>query len=587
MKYLKFYVLSLIVLIGFIVSGNEEVYAYSINFDFGNNSPRFQYLYDEDNELIPFEFEIFEYFDNALEANNNDFYLSLEQVTYNGEFIKQLSYYNQPDFNVLDSDLDIINFEHTAIGSIIDSEIILLYDIDFNSISNIEVNGVSLSETDYELIYSDYYEGYLIALDYGVSIVGDTITVYYVYDSSNSYVADIYYDWSGLQFNDNNIAFYRLILDETIIWAGAVMLPPQDSYLPYDTYGIEVGDFLVEGDGTVDSDLYGFTDQTQFTSYEDDRYLILHYRIPTASVADIKFIKVIDIINNTQFDSISTDDILNMQGGGTVNFANSFIVVPIDGILSDGLATGISFYDASYDFLSNEGYDEGSYYFSMIDPDTGDSFMTGSSVVWNVTTGINLPFDLYLSHDNLNVNSLQRVIFYKYSEIINTGYETKFAKDFNLSDSYVEVLNDTTTGYSVEYYPDEDLLEGETSYFSWRVKPLFMPYSLDVDDFTISMREDYIYGENRGIGAEIETLRTVFGMSDDTGGIIFSIFILVFINGILLFITRENLIYAVSNLAVVGVLSYLSLIPMWFIMAVVLLAFLGFKLNSGGADSYE
>ena len=114
-----------------------------------------------------------------------------------------------------------------------------------------------------------------------------------------------------------------------------------------------------------------------------------------------------------------------------------------------------------------------------------------------------------------------------------------------------------------------------------------MPYSLVTTDFNINMVGYYVYGDERGVEADIESLRTAFGMTDEVGGIIFSIFILFFVNGALLFLTRATFIFAITNIAVIGVLSSLSLIPIWFVMAVLLIAGLGIKLNSGGVDSYE
>lgn len=589
MKYLKYYLVLIVVIIGVLVSGDREVNAFGLGFDFGPLSPRFQYLLDENDIIIPFEFELLEIFDSLELAENNDYILNLNQVTYEGYYIKRLEVF-RPEFNVYSSDIQYLILTQTALSpSYTDSEFIVLYGLDFIDISSISVNSIVLSETDYNVGFNDDLGEYVIGFVASASILGDTIDITYTKEASTDYVAELYYDWSGLQWGEGtnvNVLFYQLRLDGLVIWSGAVMRHPHDNYLDYDVYGIEIGEFLIVGDGTVDSEVGGFTDQSQFTSYGDDRYIILHYRLPSTLVyPNFMSIRVTDIINNTLVDVFTTEDLLQVQGGNSINFYNSFIIIPIDNTISEGLWIEYPIsYNDDYDLLLDEDYTEGSYYFAI---DDGGTLLDGASVVWNIVEGDKDPFELYLSHYELNLNSLQRAIFYKNSSLIYDGYTTVLAKDVDVGDSYIDQINESNITYSAQYYPDSDLLEGDSSYFTWRVQPLFMPYSLDVADFSINMKQIYIYGEERGVEADIESLRTIFGMSDEAGGIFISIFTLMFINLGLLFITRVTFIYAVTNVVVVSVLAFFSLIPIWFIMAVILLSALGIKLSSGGAESYE
>ena len=585
MKYLKVYLFVLLVLIGVVVSGSNEVDAFTSNFDYAGISPRFQYLRDESDDLISFEFEMFEQFDTPALAEDSNYYISIDQVTYDGSFIKQLNYYF-PEFELLSSDIDPFTYLYTAHSLIANKETIIMYDIDLISINGVEVNGVPLLSGQWSYEYSSVYDSYVVTILENYCVTGDIITIFYEAETETEYVANLYYDWSGIQWDDNNIIFYQVRYDELVIWTGAVMLPPQDTYLDYDVYGLEVGEFLVYGDGTVDGNVSGFTDQSQFTSYADDRYIILHYRIPSTLVyPNFMSIRVTDVINNTLVDVFTTDDILSLQGGNSVNFLNSFIVLPIDNVISEGLKIDYPvIYNDKYELFLEEDYIEGSYYFAI---DDGGVLLDGASVVWNIIDNDKDPFELYISHSELTLNTKQRATFYKNSSTIFDGYTTIVAIDQDVGISFVDVVNATSLTYSVEYYPDENLVEGDTSYFTWRVQPLFMPYSLSVHSFNINMVESYVYGEERGVEADIESLRTAFGMADSTGGIIFAIFILVAVNGSLMFITRASFIYAVSNISVIGALSFFSLIPMWFIVAVVLIAFIGIRLSSGGGGSYE
>jgi len=585
MKYLKYYLSALLILIVILVSGGKGVKAFSSNLDFGALSPRFQYLLDEDDVIIPFEFELFEVYDYPSLAEDNDYNLRLIQVNYDGSYVKQLATY-RPDFEIVGSTITTTSLDQTAISSDTEDEFIVLYDLPFMAITSVEVNSVTLISDAYEVLYDSDIHQYTIRILFNSSNTGDTITINYTYETETDYRAELYYGWEGLQFDDNNIAFYQLMIDGIVIWSGAVMLPPQDNYLPYGAYGVEVGEFLVE-DGEVASDVGGFTDQTQFTSYEDDRYIILHYRIPEALVypAYMTF-RVTDVINNTLIDAFTTETILQVQGGGTTNFKNAFVVIPIDNTISKGLKIDYPVsYNDSYKLLLSDLYVEGSYYFAI---DDAGSLLGGSTVVWNIVSDDKDPFELYLAHYELKLDSRQRANFNKNSLVIVEGYTTIMAKDYDVNISFVEPLNSINISYSVEYYADLDLLEGDTSYFTWRVQPLFLPYTLDVSDFNINMKEVYLYGGERGVASDLADLRTSFGMSDSDGGIAFSILILVVINSLLLFVTRATFIFGITNITVVSVLDFFGFVPMWFIMAVILLAILGVKLTSGGGvDSYE
>ena len=580
MKYFK-YVLGLtLVLIGFAVSINKDVEAISINFDFGNLSPRFQYLYDDNDELIPFEFEFFDNFDNPSEVEN--FNVVVEQVTYDGVFIKNLV--NEgTDYTILNSTITAVTETYTAVGLLAHIEYLDISYLDYININAVAVGGTVISVDDWSIDE----ETNMLTIAPNITTTGDSIIVTYLKENSDTYRYELNYDWSGLQFDDNNIIFYRVKLDQYILFTGAVMRQPQYN-LTYDVYGVEFGEFLVEENGLVD-----FEDQDDFTSHlNTDRYMILHYRIPQAliNVYGYKTIVITDIINNTTEETFTTDDILSLQGLSDItnatDFINSFIVIPLDQTISGGLDTSYDIIDERFNVFLNE-YTEGSYYIGMVEPATPTTLLDGSSAVWNIMDDEHNPFEFIQTLSDVSLDQLQRLTFYKHSELIYSGYTTTYARDIYKAIDYSSNINETNYTYAASYYPSDVLSVGDNSYTAWYVEPSFMPYSLDPSDFTIEMDDYYTIVDEAGIAGDIDTMRTMWGMSDSNGAIIFSIVIIAAINIIILMKYKSGFIIAITNLVLVSVLSFLGFIPMWFIMGVVLISILGFMYSMSGGVSNE
>lgn len=577
MKYFKgFLVLIILGVFGLVFKGIEDVKAISINFDFGNNSPRFQYLYDDNDELILFDFEVFDNFDSPDDIENIN--ITLDQVTYDGVFIKTLKVFTT-DYYIFNSTVLPVTEWYVATEGLIYMENIYIGDLSYIEIQAVQVNAALLDEIQW------YIDGDYLVIYGNNTTIGDDIVVHYRKEFSDSYKDELIYDWSGLQRDSNEIFFYRVRLDELILLSGAVMEEPQND-LTYDTYGIEFNQYLIEDNGLVD-----FTDQSDFTNYLDtDRYMILHYRIPQAliNVYGNRSIYITDLITNTIEEIYTTDDILSLQMLSDItqatDFINSFIVIPLDETVSGGLLTSYDIIDDRFDSFLH-AYEEGSYYIAIFD---GATTYYGASAVWNIMQENKDPFELDLSMSEVTLTDLQRVMFHKNSELLYSGYTTTVAQDMSKGVSYVDNINASNYYFSASYYPYELATVGDIITFKWYVEPSFMPYSLDPSDFTIEMEQTYLIIEERGLDADIDTLRTTLGMGDTIGGAIFSIMVIFFINLMLLRLTKSLFIFSIVDLTLVGLFSYLGFLSMWFIMGIVLLALLGIKLAMGsGGGNYE
>ena len=586
---MKKYLLFLVLLISMVFIGvSKEVKAITINFDYGNVSPRFQYLRDDTGELILFEFIIYEKYDHPRDAETLSF--KLDQMTYQGGFLKTLKEFEVvPWIHPVDSYVRSGTSNFIAVISSSYSEYLYIGDINTQydcgenipisqlNIGHITVNGITILVTDYEFSDDSQY----VVLNPAISTVGDIIIIYYMYQYTDDYEADLIYDWSGVIWYDD-ISFYRITFGNEVIFTGAVMKTPKIN-LTYGAYGLEWGRYLVQDNGYPD-----FSKQDDFTSYlYNDEFWILHYRLPSSMLPSYRTIRITDLDSDTTEMSFNTNEILSIQGGSDVNFLNSFIVLPLTDTLGEGLI--ITFYDFDYlyeNLLYN--YPEGSYFIAILDQTAGWVLRANASVVWNIVEGKEDPFELILIKDEVDVEDLQRVIFKRNTTIIASSYNTTIAKDYEINVDYSDEINASDYTYAISYHLKETLIEDDVVNVRWYFEPVYVPYSLDVADFQIELTESYLVLPEMDIAGHINNSLIYWALDTVEGGIFFSIFVLIIINMIVLLFTKEMFVFAFVNVVSILVLSFMDLVPMWFIIGIIILSIIGFKMSmSRGGSSYE
>ena len=553
----------------------KDVKAVGINFDFGNLSPRFQYLYDDTDQIIPLEFEFWNNFDSPEEVENLE--IVIEQVTYDGEYIKVLDTYNT-NFELNNSTVVIASSTYTGNVSIDFMQYLYISDLDYIDISGIAVEGVILGSTEW-----GFYDDTTLYINPASSAVGDTIIVTYTLEQSDTYLSTLYYDWRTIQWDLKDIIFYRIKLNETVLFTGAVMKSPVGS-LPYDVYGLEVGEFLVEPSGLPD-----FTSQDDFTyNLEEDKYLILHYRIPEALIIALNYrvIRVTDINSNTTEQAFTTDDILSLQGGSSENFANSFIIIPIDDVIGDGLLCNYDVFNDRFSGIKSD-YTTGSYLFVLEDQDNSYALLYASTVVINMVEGSDNPFELDLYKNYVSNEETQRAIFYKNDLTISSAYSTSLAEDELLGIDYSSLIDGVTNTYSISYYLDETAVEGLTINVIWYLEPSFLPYSLVVTDYTIELTDSYETTGDIDIEGRINNFMVYNAFDTQLGGVIFAILFIIAINILLLLFAKSSIIYIVINISVILGLTMLIDIPMWIIIALGFISLIGLKMLMSGGSNYE
>ena len=580
--------LFLSLLVSMILTGKglfNEVDAVSMNFDYGNISPRFQYLEDDEGVLIPFEFEVFEEFVNKRDIENID--IRLQQVTYGGRVVRTLhnfttdyvnsdSYINTPSFTIPLANVGgmfIINLTYN------------IPDFDYEYIDKVTIAG-NIIDPDY--YFTSESEEYLYILDTAY-VVDDEVKVYYAHELENTYVSQLQYDWSDINWfykvllDYEDIIFYRVVYNELVLITGAVMQTPERE-LTYDVANVEFGTFLVWDDG--EHDPYEFDDYTSYLNKDD--YWILHYRIPQTVIDASEYINIniTDINTATSEDTFTTNNITSLQGCNTEDCLNSFILIPLDQEISRGLQTSDDVFNDVFDPFFYE-YEEGSFFIAMTDPFDAGAYLSSATVVWNIMTTSYKPFELGLYKSELSLGDKQRVVFYKNSTLISSSYTTIEAYDYDIDFNFADTLNLTDLDYSITYEHDVDMEEEEVGFFYWELEPIYVPYSLTESDYPIKMLEYYTITEPLTIDGHLENWLIYYAFDTVVGGAIFSAFVLLFVNLLLLMVTREMFVYAFVNIVVVLFLSFTGLIPLWLIIGMFMLGIIGFKLSMSGGSSYE
>ena len=579
-KFIYILLISLLIITGIGVGVETEIEANALgmNFDIELNSPRFQYLEDDNNVTIPFEMFLLDEFESPEEAD--EVVVTLNQVYYDGTYVKRLEEF-ETNYTAIESHIEDSSIIAYAIGALLSIEIVYLGGLNILDITAVVIEGADLGSSYY--YYDDEIESLHIMA--GNSSLSDEIIIYYNVYVSATYESLIYYNWSDIQWLDENIIFYQLKLDNFVIFTGSVMKSPESNLLPYDDYGIEIGEFISIDDGFAD-----YTDQSDFTSYIiEDEYIILHYRFPsTLILPDYKVIRVTDINSNTTFDLLTTENIMILQGGGdNVDRYNSYIILPINNEIGDGLVTWYPQINDYYNQVLGAVYEEGSYLFAIENQLTGNSLLAVSSVVWNIMPTLKDPFEMSAFKDNISAGDLQRILFYKNSELISSSYDTVLAYDSRTATDFTDFLNTKDITYGGSYYIQDDAIEGSCTNVTWHLDPTFLPYSLDVTDYRIELTDSYCIVGDNNIAGIIDNFLIDYAMETELGGFFFSTIILLIVNFLLIFITRSSFIFSVVNIVVMLGLSYLVAIPLWLTIALTMIALFGIRLVIAGGSKYE
>ena len=431
----------------------------------------------------------------------------------------------------------------------------ITYKIDIEQLDN-NGNVINLLATDY--------------IDPEDPLTTGIYTDYIAYDWSDKSVIDI--------LNENDIVFYRVVYNNSIILhTGGVMLRPE--FTENESSRVEFGDYVYNSGGTVDS-----TDQSQFTyNINSENIIAFHYRFNSdiEVVGVDNYIMIRDLSTMTTEFAIDSSNILTLQGGSDINYRNSFIPIFISSTYPEFLRSDII--DTDYNSILNEDLEIGSYLVYL----EGDTFTyitdSEATALLNISN-LDRTFNLAVNYSSIDIVKKQKITFLKDNEESDSVYTTITAMDQGLLDDWSSDV-DSVFMFNLAYTVLQTLEAGDITEVLWELEPTILPFSIPTSNYIISESGSYnIVGET-DIGASITTSIDWFGWNNELGLVFVSVAILVIASLIMSALNVEIMVTLLVDGAILGMLSFIGFLPIWFLIGEVVIIALGIMLKFGRGGS--
>lgn len=549
-------------LFGVVVGSFTEVKAIPSEFDLSFHTPRFTYLRDSSGNVIDYSVE----YGVDVDYYEDDpilYPVVLEQIDYEGNFIKRLDY-QSTEFERTDQIILATNYK--TIVTTIDEPI----KIDLSS----EIVGevISIESAFYEsglpmASYDWYYspDSATLTLLPNDLTLNEELTFNIIYFQGTQFTYNYIYDWSTVLWSLDNLVYYRLLFRDDIIHSGAVMRvrPPQNIENPTTLESVEIGEFYMEGSIPDLTDQFGFTYSKQI-----DSFMIIFYELKTGTIygdlgTDFNYVFT-DISNNTLEYTFDVTDLLRFQLSSydvAIDIPEvlrvGFIILDINGELNF-TNTDSSLINS---YLLYNDFDVGSYLLSAYDYDLS-ALRDVSEVIINITDNNEYPFILDNIYNNVVIGGNQVLQFKKTDTTISDNYTTTTALDPSINFEYADYINSINTTYGITYKTIDELLT-ITPY--WKVAPNNLPYSLDVADYTITVTTSYSTVDTLNTEEQINNLILTSPFNSDLGRIFLALFIFLVVNVMLSMFkyANSNISYIVVNISLIFLFTYLDFIAIW------------------------
>lgn len=431
-----------------------------------------------------------------------------------------------------------------------------LYKIDLEQLDS-NGNVINILKTDYlDLTYSAITENYL---------------TYFRYGWDDRSVVDV--------LNENEIVYYRIIYNNSVVLhTGGVMLRPE--FTENETSRVEFGEYVYNTGGLVD-----LTDQTQFTyNINKDNVMILHYRFNSdVEVQGVSnFIMLRDLYTMTTEFSLDSEDILTLQGGSTIDFRNSFLPIFIKGGYPEFLnpdSIDLDFNDILYQELGLGTY------LVYLEGNTFNYITSSEATALLNIANFDKAFSLTVNYDSVDLIKKQKVTFYKDNEISDSVYTTILARDQQLLEDWtIEV--ESRLIFPIAYSVLQTLEAGDNVDVIWQLEPTILPFSIPTTNYIISDISDYTIAGGSNIKDSMTTSIDWFGWNNEIGLLFISVALLVLATVIMAIRKAEAMVIIFVDGALLGLLSFLGFLPVWFLIGEVVIIALGImlKFSRGGSE---
>lgn len=400
--------------------------------------------------------------------------------------------------------------------------------------------------------------------------------------SANDYEPEVLGLYYEIQFNDNftkirfpdgeNIAFYRIVYNELVIYSGAVMKRP--IYESMESNTIEMMDYVYNSGG-----LPVVTDHEQYTINEND-YFIIHHRFDEDYATDPSYdldIVIHDLSSGVLSGVISTSSILGTQlfNGDLVddgiNVRNSFILVTTNGEIPPFAICDFDLLNDSYGAIVNLGV--GTYQVSL--KNNSGNWVYSPKTPLNIANEDNTIFDINMSSNYYEVADQLRVTFFRDNANSNNAYDTTIADDSMVGSFGISAIDEFTTTKTINYDMSDIAEDGDLGTVTWTLVTSGVFGAPNTTYYKITVIDHYDVIDNPSVEGRIFNLLGSFNLNNEIGYmlIVFGVFLLLNIG--LALIRSPLSAYVITDVLLLVFFIFLGFVPVWFSVMLGMLILVG------------
>jgi len=378
---------------------------------------------------------------------------------------------------------------------------------------------------------------------------------------------------SSLSLELGELVFYEIDVDYSTVMRGAIMEYPEHQpsglYTEFDYY------------------MYNDVPLTRYSQdHHNDDLMIIHYRINTIgtdATERVNKIRIFDFVSATPLVEYTRGMLYDIQGHNENYDATS-----------DVLKGDVTFMVLSSDYnelLDNPLKPYGSSALTYPNPNGLDELQ---NTHLNAILMKQIPSVELYSSDSTRFYSPNPFVFSISPSVFLGGKITLNAlPSSDFSTDYIETtdIKDNSQPLSVpsEFY-NEDILytyevsetleEGDTVGVTWTLTTAYGDEVEIFDTYTVDGSSDTI--------ARFLDFLDYYGLSNNTGKIFVSLVLLVIVNIIITLIARVLIVYAISNMAVISLLSFAGFIPEYMMaISAFIIAMMFIRVLMRGGTEYE
>jgi hypothetical protein len=377
---------------------------------------------------------------------------------------------------------------------------------------------------------------------------------------------------------------YQVKFEGITVMKGYVAEPPSDDFR---SSGVYRGYFEAVGMGTVVYNEFGeglLHDEKNHAQVltEENGYMLLHYRLPIASIDNEHIIRIFNENNQEIELTISSNDIYAFQGNTDAEARRSFILVNTSGEelpFVDERAYSLSWVNGDNPFKAK--VDKGVYTYEL--EDTVDVETYKGESVWLVGNKDNQEFDLYADRTDIREGHVIRWNVIRETKEIADVYNSHTFFDVPSQENFGDEIED---GYErntlIRYRVDDSIGVGEYGCVSWFIEKTLVAGTvvdwqngISGSEYAFYFEEDYEIRSPAEIADALTDFLDNIGLGDEAGKVMFTMLSIIAVSAGLAFAGVGTTVILIANFGLVGLFALIGFIPLWLIIGLIMLAVAG------------